>query len=126
MTEFLKDKFSSRPNSKEYRTGWDRTFGKETHAIDCDMDEDCMCGEGMETVVAVSGAMFEVKVTLESEDGSVRITVGDTRTNRGRQMANLRTGQSWSDPNPPVEICGECGDQRQANGNCPHCGADAE
>ena len=68
MTEFLKDKFSSRPNSKEYRTGWDRTFGKETHAIDCDMDEDCMCGEGMETVVAVSGAMFEVKVTLESAE----------------------------------------------------------
>jgi len=44
MTEFLKDKFSSRPSSKEYRAGWDRTFGEETHAIDCDMDEDCVCG----------------------------------------------------------------------------------
>lgn len=111
MTEFLKDKFSSRPATDKYRQNWEQTFGRSPRE---------------ETVVAVAGSQFQVRVTLEAADGTTRTTVGDTRTGRGRQMAHLRTGQTWVDPNLAVEICGECGDQRQVNGNCPHCGADAE
>ena len=51
MTEFLKDKFSSRPGSKAYRQGWDRTFRKKVWICEecggqCAGGHNCpVCGE---------------------------------------------------------------------------------
>ena len=104
MTEFLKDKFSSRPTNDHYRDGWDKTFGIT------------------ETVTAISGGGFRVNVTLKSPNGTTRQLQEDTRTHRGAEVARLRTGQTWRDTEPILEICHECGEQRRHGSNCPECG----
>jgi len=44
MTEFLKDKFSSRPATDKYRKGWDRTFSEgDSSLVLCDLCEDWWC-----------------------------------------------------------------------------------
>ena len=86
MTEFLKDKFSSRPATAEYRQNWEQTFGRVPRD---------------ETVVAVAGSQFQVRVTLEAADGTTRTIVGDTRS-RWRTCALVRCGRILTNELPSV------------------------
>lgn len=68
MTKFMDSSFSSRPNSKEFRDNYDRTFGK-SKSVDTEIPECTVCTPVFDEEDAKTLSSYEIRAKYPRFDG---------------------------------------------------------